>query len=59
MYRRYPLGMLVAVVLFLATFVAEPGATMRFTAEAFSAVGEFGGALVSEIVSGDDTGRGV
>ena len=54
MYRRYPMAMLVLVALTVATFVNEPGATVRFTGDVFVALGELGGSVVSELAA-DDT----
>ncbi len=48
-------GFWVAVVVLVATFAAEPGPSIEFTMDAFSVVGEFGGALVVELVSGDES----
>lgn len=43
-----------AAVILIATFAAEPKASAEFTKDALVAVGEFGGALVVEMVSDED-----
>ena len=51
MRRRYGLGFWAVVITIFATFVAEPRATLDVSWQVFQAVGEFGGALVSELAS--------
>lgn len=51
MRRRYGLGFYAVLVALFATFVAEPTATMDVSWQVFQRVGEFGGALVSELAS--------
>jgi hypothetical protein len=51
MRRRYGLGFWAIVVAIFATFVAEPRATLDVSWQVFQGVGEFGGALVSELAS--------
>jgi len=53
MYRRYPVAILVLVVLSAATFVNEPGATLRFAGDVFSALGELGGSVVSDLAASE------
>ena len=54
--RRRTGGFWIAVVLIAATFAAEPRASAEFTKDAFTALGEFGGGLVVELVSDDESG---
>ena len=54
MRRRYGLGGWAIVIALFATFIAEPRATLDVSWQIFHGVGEFGGALVSELASGDE-----
>ena len=51
MRRRYGLGFYAVVVALFAVFVAEPVAFLDVAWQVFQGVGEFGGALVSELAS--------
>jgi hypothetical protein len=53
MRRRSGLGFWAVVLALFATFVAEPTATLSVARQIFENVGEFGGALVSELAAGD------
>ncbi len=55
--RRYGLSFYVALVVFLAIFVNAPLATLEVSWEAFKAIGEFGGSVVSELASGGSVGQ--
>jgi hypothetical protein len=56
MRRRYGLGFYAVLVALFATFVAEPRASLEVSRQVFQGLGEFGGALVSELASDE---RGV
>jgi len=51
MRRRYGVGAWAVVIALFATFVAEPRASLDVSWQVFQGVGEFGGALVSELAS--------
>jgi len=55
MMRRRTGGSWVVLALLVATFVAEPRASLEVTADLFTAAGEFGGALVSELASDEES----
>ncbi|MEM9561084.1 MAG: hypothetical protein AAGA93_00615 [Actinomycetota bacterium] len=52
MARRYGLGFYVTVAVLLAVFVNQPVAFLDVAWQMFSGIGEFGGAVVSELASG-------
>jgi hypothetical protein len=56
MMRQRGYGHWVAVVVIVATFVAEPKASAEFSWEAFQAIGQFGGAVVVEVLEDEPAG---
>jgi len=51
MRRRYGLELWAVLIALLATFVAEPRASLDVSWRVFQGVGEFGGAVVAELAS--------
>ena len=52
---RRTAGFWIVLVVLIATFAAEPDASLAVTRDALTAIGEFGGSLVVEL-SADDGG---
>lgn len=57
MARRYGLSFWLAILVFAATFVSAPKDTAELSWDIFRGVGEFGGAVVSELVNSDTAGE--
>ena len=49
--RRHSIGFWLVAIALVATFLAEPQSSLEVAGDAFTALGEFGGALVTELAA--------
>ena len=56
MARRYGIGFWAVIIALVATFIAEPSASRDVSVQVFQGLGDFGGAIVSELSDGEGAG---